>query len=94
MAHYQILYWKHIPCQVKAFDESGEVNLRLPERFMTAIDALAMSEGITGTDAYLDAWQWGPMQHREGPAQEVAHALVAEIDAAYPRMKDILKSDS
>jgi len=30
MAKYQVMFWKHIPAHVKAWDESGEVKRMLP----------------------------------------------------------------
>ena len=85
MAKYQVMFWKHIPAQVKAWDEKGEVKRMLPDRFQAAIDAYAMRDGSTGMDAYLDAWQWAKPQERPGSAEDVATALGAELDAANPR---------
>ena len=87
MARYQVMSWKHIPSQVKAWDEAGEVKRMLPDRFQAAIDAYAMKEGSTDMDSYLDGWAWGPEQERPGSAAEVTDALVAELDAANPRSR-------
>ena len=87
MAKYQVMYWKHIPAQVKAWDEAGEVKRLLPDRFQAAIDAYAMKEGSTEMDAYLEAWRWSDIQERPGSAEEIADALVKEFDAANPRSK-------
>jgi hypothetical protein len=38
-----------------------------------------MEEGLTGTDDYLNQWQWTPKKEREGSAEEVADALVREL---------------
>jgi hypothetical protein len=38
-----------------------------------------MEEGLTGTDDYLNLWQWTPKKEREGSAEEVADALVREL---------------
>ena len=86
-AKYQGMFWKHIPAQVKAWDERGEVKRMLPDRFQAAIDAFAMKDGSTEMDAYLEAWQWGDAQERAGSAEDVANALVKELDAANPRSK-------
>jgi hypothetical protein len=87
LARYQVMYWKHIPAQIKAWDESGEVKRMLPDRFQAAIDAYAMKDGSTDMDAYLEAWRWDDPQERPGSASEVATALVSELDAANPRSK-------
>jgi len=87
MAKYQVMFWKHIPAQVKAWDEAGEVKRMLPDRFQAAIDAYAMKDGSTGMDSYLEAWRWGDPQERTGSPQDVANALVKELDAANPRSR-------
>lgn len=92
MAHYQVMYWKHIPSQVKAWDGGGEVKRMLPDRFQVAIDAYAMKDGSTDMDAYLEGWAWSPAEEREGSAQDVLDAVAAEIDASYPRAR-LMKSE-
>ena len=81
MAKYQILYWKEIPAQVKVVEEGKRtVSRQLPERFQIEIDRIAMSEGLTGTDEYLNEWRWTPKAERPGTAEEVADALVRELE--------------
>jgi hypothetical protein len=87
MAKYQVMFWKHIPAQVKAWDERGEVKRMLPDRFQAAIDAFAMKDGSTEMDSYLEGWRWADAQERAGGAEEVATAVVKELDAANPRTK-------
>ena len=87
MARYQVMYWKHIPTQVKAGDERGEVRRMLPDRFMAAVDAYAMGEGSTGSEAYLEGWHWSETAERAGTAADVADALVAELDRDHPRAR-------
>ena len=87
MARYQIMYWKDIPAQVKAQDETGIEKAKLPDRFSEAIDAAAMAEGSADSDAYLAGWNWGPEQERPGTPREVADAVVAELDQSYPKEK-------
>ena len=87
MARYQVMFWKHIPSQVKAWDDGGEVKRMLPDRFQVAIDAYAMKDGSTDMDAYLDGWSWGPIEERSGSAGDVLDAIIAELDAANPRSK-------
>jgi hypothetical protein len=87
MAKYQVMYWKHIPAHVKAWDEHGEAKRALPDRFQAAIDAYAMKDGSTAMDAYLEAWAWGEPQERPGSAAEVAAAVVQELDEQNPRSR-------
>jgi Virulence factor len=85
MAKYQVMFWKHIPAHVKAWDDQGEVKRLLPDRFQAAIDAYAMKEGSTEMDTYLEGWRWSGTLERPGSAEEVAGAVVTELDAANPR---------
>ena len=87
MARYQVMYWKHIPSQVKAWDGDAETRRMLPDYFQAAIDAYAMKDWSTEMDAYLDGWQWGPVEERDGAPLEVVDALVDELTAANPRAR-------
>ena len=87
MARYQVMYWKHIPSQVKAWDGDTETKRMLPDYFQAAIDAYAMKDGSTEMDTYLDGWQWGPVEDRDGAPREVVDALVSELTAANPRSR-------
>ena len=87
MAKYQVMFWKHIPAHVKAWDEHREVKRMLPDRFQAAIDAYAMKDGSTDMDAYLEGWRWSETQERPGSAEDVASAVVTELDAANPRSR-------
>ena len=81
------MFWKHIPSQVKAWDEGMEVKRMLPDRFQVAIDAYAMKDGSTDMDAYLEGWSLGPVEERDGAPEEVLTAVIAELDAANPRAR-------
>jgi hypothetical protein len=81
------MFWKHIPSQVKAWDEASEVKRMMPDRFQVAIDAFAMKDGSTDMDAYLDGWRRGPIEEREGSPDEVLAAVIAELDDTNPRAR-------
>jgi len=87
MASYQVMYWKHIPSQVKAWDGEAEAKRMLPDYFQAAIDAYAMKDGSTDMDAYLEGWRWGPVEERAGGPQEVVGSLVEELTAANTRYR-------
>ena len=53
MAEYEILYWKDIPEQIKAFDGTRAVSRQLPERYQLEIDRRAMELGLAEGDEYL-----------------------------------------
>ncbi len=86
MARYRILAWREIPTQVQATDETGaRANRAMPKWFMQEISRITMREGLAGTDDYLKAFAWSPGQEREGTADDVADAVVAELCARFGR---------
>jgi hypothetical protein len=85
MARFQVMFWKHIPSQVKAWDDDSEVKRMLPDYFQAAIDAFAMKEGSTDMDAYLDGWKWGQIEERRGAPADVIDAVIDELTKANPR---------
>jgi len=84
MAKYQILYWRGIPAQVKAYDGGRAVSRQLPERYQLEIDRLAMELGLVGTDEYLNQWYCAPKLEHPGTAAEVlelmSQKLISEWD--------------
>jgi hypothetical protein len=80
MATYKILYWQEVPSQVKADDGIDEITLPMPPRFMEQIDILAAKRKLQSTDDYLAQWNWSQEAERDGTAEEVASAIVAELD--------------
>jgi hypothetical protein len=89
MATYQILYWKDIPAQVKVFRGKRPVSKPMPDRFQQEIDRVAMKEGLAGTDAYLDQWQWTEKREKDGDVEEVIRALLRELEAVYDERKEV-----
>jgi hypothetical protein len=87
MAQFQVMFWKHIPSQVMAWEGEVRAKRMLPDYFQAAIDAYAMKDGSTDMDAYLEGWHRGPVEERDGTPEEVIDALVAELTAANPRPK-------
>ncbi len=87
MAQYQVLYWKHIPSQVLAWEGEAKAKRMMPDYFQAAIDAYAMKDGSTEMDAYLEGWQRGPVEERPGQPEEVLNAVVDELTKANPRQK-------
>ncbi len=81
MTTYKILYWQEIPTQIKAEDESEDVNVALDEKFMTQVDILAAKRGLQAADDYLAQWKWSEEEEREGSAREVAEAVKSELEA-------------
>ena len=86
MARYRVLAWRDIPTQVRAIDDTGaRADRAMPRWFMQEVARITMREGLAGTDDYLAAFDWSAEIEREGPADEVADAVVAELAAAFGR---------
>ncbi|MBI2504810.1 MAG: virulence factor [Candidatus Latescibacteria bacterium] len=83
MAKYQVLYWRDIPAQLKAYEGKRPISQALSERFQVEIDRIAMKEGLVGTDEYLDQWQWSEAQERPGTAREVLEEVAGELEARF-----------
>ena len=86
MAVYQILCWKEIPAQLRAYEGKKAIARALPEDFQVEIDRIAMQEGLTGTDEYLDQWRWSEKRERPGSAQEVLEELARELEGKFTQL--------
>jgi Virulence factor len=87
MTRVQVVYWRDIPAQVKARQESERVSRPLSDRFQVAIDESAMRAGLSGTDAYLDEWRSSEGEERAEPPDAAAEAVAKELEAAYPQAR-------
>jgi hypothetical protein len=83
MATYKILYWQEVPSQVKADDGLDEVTLPMPARFMEEIDLLAAKRKLQSADDYLAQWHWSEEMERDGSAEDVASAVVSQLDSQW-----------
>ena len=84
MATYRILYWQELPSQIRVEGDDGEdLNVELPQKFLTRIDALAVTRGLNSADDYLAQWHWSEDEDRDGTAQEVADAVVRELELKF-----------
>lgn len=84
MTRYRVLAWDGIPAQVKVYEEGRRaVSAEMPVWFVEHIDREAMRRGLYGTDAYLDQWAWSGYEERDGTAEEVVAAVVAELEAEW-----------
>ncbi len=80
MTTYKILYWRDIPTQIRAEDDSDSITLPLDERFLKQVDIAAAKLGLQAEDAYLAQWKWGEECEREGDARTVAEAVKAQLE--------------
>jgi cobalamin-dependent methionine synthase I len=67
VSKFQILYWRELPSELKAWDDYEELKVTLPARFVERIDAEAHKLGLTKGDDYLAQLRWGPEEQRPGP---------------------------
>jgi 5-methyltetrahydrofolate--homocysteine methyltransferase len=93
MSEYQITYWRDIPSMVTAREgRRNTAKAELPPRFQVAIDEAAMRLKLVGTDEYMEEWRRGEWQERDGAPDEVARAVIAELESAFSaaRIREIL----
>lgn len=81
MARYRIFYWKHIPSSITVQGNGRELKKQLSQRVQNAIDAYAMALGLTSTEDYAAQWRRGEWIERDGAPEEVADAILAELEA-------------
>ena len=79
-----ILYWKEIPIQIKAENDETTVSIQLDSRFQEAADAVAMMDGSYGSDAYLDAWEWGDETESDLDLQPAAQRIADLLNRGMP----------
>ena len=79
MAEYQVLYWRNIPTQVRVYQGKRPLSRELPGKFQKLIDQIAMNEGLTGTDDYLDQWHWTNRIKSNGQPEEILEKVILEL---------------
>jgi hypothetical protein len=83
MARYRIIQWRDLPSLVEAEDGGSTVRVPLSQRFQDLIDAVAMREGASESDAYLEGWVSGPETERPGDAEAVARQVANELEDGF-----------
>jgi hypothetical protein len=83
MAVYQILYWQDIPAQIRVYDGKRPRAFEMPEWFQQEVDRVATHKGLVGTDDYLAGWKWSDKMEREGGVDEVAAAVMSELERQF-----------
>jgi hypothetical protein len=71
----QVLWWQDVPSVVKA----GGVKRQLPEWFQQEIDRIAMEQGLLGSDAYLEQWEWRDHGEVDGSDAEAVDTVFDEL---------------
>ena len=93
MANYRIMYWKHIPQSFTVEGDGRTVKKQLSQKIQDKIDAYAMAVGATSTTDYAKEYKRGPWVEREGTPEEVAEALLAELEIEFAKI-EIPKRDA
>ena len=83
MVRYRVIRWKDVPSLVEADGDGRTVRVPLTPRFQDLIDALAMREGASESDAYLEGWGRDADRERAGSPEEVAAAVAAELEGGF-----------
>ena len=97
MTRLRVMYWKEIPVQVQAEDDSGRVSKPLEARFQEGADTVSMIDGSAGTDDYLEAWDWGEYAEVDDDADRAAARVAEGYNEGFPvdfvaRIIDLQKS--
>ena len=87
MAKYRIMYWKHIPQSITVEGDGRTVKKQLSEKIQNKIDAYAMAVGATSTTDYAKEYKRGPWVDREGTPEDVAEALLSELELEFAKIE-------
>lgn len=87
MAKCTILYWQDIPSLVEATDGATKKKIQLSQRYQELIDLIAMKKDLAGTDAYLDEWNKGAPEERDGTPDAAAAALAEELEGQFDAIR-------
>jgi len=84
VTRYRVLSWRGIPMQIKVVGaERRPVSRLMPPWFGEHVDRVAMRDGLEGSDAYLEQLSWSGDLEREGSAEAVADAVIAELETEW-----------
>lgn len=86
MATYQVLYWKNIPTQIKVYGNGASLSRQLTSRFQALVDRVAMAEGLTAADDYLNQLSWGHRIEHTGTPEDVMDEIVAELEGQFEQI--------
>ncbi|OIQ07016.1 MAG: hypothetical protein AUK60_03680 [Rhodobacteraceae bacterium CG2_30_10_405] len=87
MADVTVVFWRDIPAQVIVGKGRSGTKVQLDERFIKAIDRVAMKIGAADADAYMAEWRKAPPYPAEGDPASVAAAEAARLEAEYDEVR-------
>lgn len=80
-----IVYWRDIPAQVICKAGRTMAKRELDKRFITAIDACAMRNGLDQTDDYLEQWRKSDPVPCGDDLEAEAQSAVVALEAEYTK---------
>ncbi len=86
MAKYRVMYWKDIPQSFTVEGDGRTIKKELSQKVQNKIDAYAMALGLTSTTDYAKAYKRGSWTEREGTVEDVATALMLELEEEAARV--------
>ena len=89
MAKLKVVYWRDIPSQVVIREGRRSTRLRLPPRFMKAIERAAYRLKKKQQDALFEPWR-DVTQPYNGDIREQAQQLVQQLEQHYT--EDLLET--
>ena len=97
MVRVRLMYWKEVPLQVQAEDESGKLSQPLDNRFQEGADAISMFDGSSGSDDYMNGFRWGPYTEVDETLDIAASTLAKCFNTNFPqdfvaRIRDMHRS--
>jgi metal-dependent amidase/aminoacylase/carboxypeptidase family protein len=87
MAKYRVMYWKDIPQSFTVEADGQTIKKELSQKVQNKIDAYAMAIEATSTTDYAKQYKRGQWVEREGSAEEVAEALLSELEEEAARVE-------
>jgi len=87
MARYRIFYWKHIPSSIAVEGDGRTIKKQLSQKIQNAIDAYAMSTGITAAEDYSAQYRRGDWIERDGSPEEVAEVVLSELESEFAKIE-------
>jgi hypothetical protein len=87
MARYRIMYWKHIPQSFTVEGDGRTVKKQLSQKIQDKIDVLAMVEGLTSSSDYAAQYKRGDWIERTGSPEEVAEAVLMELESEFTKIE-------
>ena len=81
MAKYRVMYWKDVPQSFTVDGDGKVIKKELSQKVQNKIDAYAMALGATSTTDYAKEYKRGQWTEREGTPEEIAEALLSELEA-------------